>query len=717
MMQHAVSRSDRVRRGFHTFALTLVGMLFALINVWLLLLSGFSTSYISSGNSEKTFFVRDHILLNVLAAGILLLVLFVLRRKESAVRKQLSRFSFFRSLTFVKAKRILLAVTFLFGMFWVLSTQIVPGADQAAVLNAAAGLHTKSYALFAPGEYISRFPHQIGMVTVLYALGFLFGDSNYLAFQVLNVCGIVLIYKALSELAGLFGLSRRGQLMVLVTCLFFFPLTLYASFLYGTVLGLVCSLLAIQQELMYFRDFRRRRILAESVGIALAIFFKSNYLIFFIGMLLLALLECIRQKKGRILVLVLMMAVCYVGQSVVPRTLIQLKTGYDMGNGMSSLAYIAMGLQENNQRASGWYNKYNDNSFNSAGFDPDKQAAVCMDDIIQSLRNFANGKRDAVRFFSEKTASQWNNPTFQCLWISQVRPSAISRSAWLRCVLSAPGSTAAAGYLNLLQFIILFGSLLSLFLSSPAWRRESFILKVIVVGGFVFHLFWEAKAQYTLPYFVLLIPLAVGGYSGLLDRICSPSADSHGVSSGLSARKTTVCIAGILAAALLSFVVPPLRTMLQPTGDTEAFQQYVQMHTADTSIPDGEYVIQPYEDSDTCLSDILSGRESNDITLSADQKPVLLSSYMNVYRIRFSQSQRFLEFPILYNGAKSGAVQSRERDNTDIQEWRLLSAGEENCAFLMIGENCALTYDTASRTVQITQFTGADNQKWRFTIP
>lgn len=717
MMQHSAAPSDRFLRGIHAFSAALVGVLFALINVWLLLLSGFSTSYISSGSSEKTFFVRDHILLNLIAAALLILVFLLLRRKNTAIRNSLSRFSFFRTMTFSRAKRILLAAAFLFGMFWVLSTQIIPGADQAAVLNAAAGLHTKSHALFAPGEYISRFPHQIGMVTVLYALGFLFGDSNYLAFQVLNVCGIVLIYKTLSEFAGLFGLSKRGQLMVLATFLFFFPLTLYASFLYGTVLGLACSLIAIQQELLYFRDFRRRRVVFSAAGIAFAIFFKNNYLIFFIGMLLLALLECIRQKKLCILSLILVMALFYVGQSIVPRTLIQLKTGYSMNNGMSSLSYIAMGLQENHQRANGWYNKYNDNSFDSAGFDPEKQSEVCKEDIIHSLQNFLNGKRDAVQFFSEKTASQWNNPTFQCLWISQVRPSAISRSAWLRWAFSTPGSTAIAGYLNLLQFIILFGSLLSLLLSDAVWRRESFILKVIVVGGFAFHMFWEAKAQYTLPYFVLLVPFAVSGYSNLLKRIPASSSHSDAAMLSLPRRKIAVCTAAVALLAVLSFVVPPLRTVLQPTADTESFAQYVQTHTADTAIADGEYVIQPYTDSDYSLSDILSVRDSNDITLSKDKQSVLISCYMNVYRLRFSQSQRFLEFPLLYNGAKSGAVQSRDRENTDIQEWRFLSAGEKNCVYILIGEDCALTHDIDSRTVQITQYTGADNQKWRFTTP
>ena len=38
---------------------------------------------------------------------------------------------------------------------------------------------------------------------------------------------------------------------------------------------------------------------------------------------------------------------------------------------------------------------------------------------------------------------------------------------------------------------------------------------MILVGGFLFHLVWEAKGQYTLPYMVLVIPLAVEGWRTL----------------------------------------------------------------------------------------------------------------------------------------------------------------------------------------------------------
>lgn len=40
------------------------------------------------------------------------------------------------------------------------------------------------------------------------------------------------------------------------------------------------------------------------------------------------------------------------------------------------------------------------------------------------------------------------------------------------------------------------------------------LLPMIFIGGFIFHLFWEAKGQYTITYFVLLIPLLCKGTYG-----------------------------------------------------------------------------------------------------------------------------------------------------------------------------------------------------------
>ena len=38
------------------------------------------------------------------------------------------------------------------------------------------------------------------------------------------------------------------------------------------------------------------------------------------------------------------------------------------------------------------------------------------------------------------------------------------------------------------------------------------LFPVIILGGCAFHMLWEMKSSYILPYFLLMIPLAMIGY-------------------------------------------------------------------------------------------------------------------------------------------------------------------------------------------------------------
>ena len=40
---------------------------------------------------------------------------------------------------------------------------------------------------------------------------------------------------------------------------------------------------------------------------------------------------------------------------------------------------------------------------------------------------------------------------------------------------------------------------------------EKLSLILMVIGGFTFHLLWETKAYYVLPYYLLLVPYAANG--------------------------------------------------------------------------------------------------------------------------------------------------------------------------------------------------------------
>ena len=202
-----------------------------------------------------------------------------------------------------------------------------------------------------------------------------------------------------------------------------------------------------------------------------------------------------------------------------------------------------MGLQDSS-RAPGWYNKYNADSYKEAGYDSKKQAEAAKEQIARSLQQYADDPAAAMEFFEQKTASQWNNPTFQGFWNVQVRDSAIEQGAFTKWLLSEQGANTMAGYLNYVQFFILLGvvlwcvSALSPTLARTANKRgprtpatprhagnvremsgeelRAIVLPLVFLGGFICHLFWEAKCQYTIPYFELLLPLAVIGYARFL---------------------------------------------------------------------------------------------------------------------------------------------------------------------------------------------------------
>ena len=146
-------------------------------------------------------------------------------------------------------------------------------------------------------------------------------------------------------------------------------------------------------------------------------------------------------------------------------------------------------------------------------YDSKKEAQAAKADIKGYINNYKSDPNAFTAFLSKKIASQWNNPGFQCFWITNVRNSSITQSGFITDILSLKGGIPFMNYLNILQSIILFGSMLYavyalFFNSAPA----STVLPLTFIGGFIFHIFWEGKCQYTLPYFVLLLPLSIIGF-------------------------------------------------------------------------------------------------------------------------------------------------------------------------------------------------------------
>ena len=186
------------------------------------------------------------------------------------------------------------------------------------------------------------------------------------------------------------------------------------------------------------------------------------------------------------------------------------------------LSWVVMGMQEA-PLGPGGYNGYISNVFTENHYDQELTAQASMEELQKILTGMLKdpvGK--GIPFLARKTAFQWNDPTFICLDRTRGRKSETQVPEWLISSIYGRGSVRLSIALNYMQTCILLGMLLYLLLR---WRKGNLyelMGAVVFLGGYLFHLFWESSASYTIPYFVLLIPYAVCGMAewvSFLERI------------------------------------------------------------------------------------------------------------------------------------------------------------------------------------------------------
>ena len=545
------------------------GLLFVVALV-LLLLSGSATTFLIWDWTEKVFLTYDAAWRNVLYLALFAAALFFLGRvsKVEAFIKRVNDEPDF----YAKWQVGLLGAGTLMAILWVYGNQIIPEQDQLYVMQAADHLNMGNYEDFQPGGYLSMYPNQTGLLLLELLLTKLFGGMNYVVFEAMNGEAYIATLLLLPALAGKLGATPFEKLLTLLAGLFTLPLLFYTSFQYGNLLGLALALGAMYFELNYIRQHKVWDLVLTVLLIVIASAVKNNYLIFLVAIVLHALAEALRKKQVRGALLAVLVVAVYALQSWGTTAALEHKTGGDLGNGVSTMAFVAMGLQVNPVKCDGWYNEFNKESYIVSGYDAEKQGELAKQSISDSV-SYLKTPSNAGRFFLRKNASQWADPLFQSLWTSQVRQTQNERPGWLNRVLSPKGSTALGQFLDVLQFWAYAGALFYLIFGR---KREGFfeslLLQITVLGGFIFHCVWEAKGQYTISYFVLLLPLAVLGFDALLSWIADKVRKKDFGKEG----KGDYAKAAVLAAVLLFTVLLPLTHGFDCLSEgSAAFAQYL----------------------------------------------------------------------------------------------------------------------------------------------
>lgn len=412
-------------------------------------------------------------------------------------------------------------VYFTIGTLLILFTQFHPVSDSAKILEIAEQFEIGNYTEFRMNEgYLWRYPDQLGIIFFYYIITLMFGNYNYLAIQFINLFAATIMGIISQKVSNmLWGENWFRAIGVEALYFVFSPLLFYVTYVYGTILGVCFSMLAIYMEIKFLKKRKLLNSLYSAIFIGLAVVFKTNSMIMFVAMFIFLVYDLIMEKekkKTAIGIVILLSVQIFFTQGI--QMFISNKSGMEISKGMPKLAWVAMGLQEN-RLAPGTWNGYSVSLYEEANYNYEKANDLALESIKNSVKGMWEDKSQAVLFFGKKMAFQWNDPFWGMNEMIRGRRSDIHIASFVDKIINGKINYFMWFYLNFLQTIILMGGMFYILLCRTKEPRENSIMFVSFLGGFIFHIFWEAKREYVLPYFLMIFPYSVQGYFLVIEKL------------------------------------------------------------------------------------------------------------------------------------------------------------------------------------------------------
>lgn len=436
-----------------------------------------------------------------LASAVIFLLLFYLAGRlvlRGSVQEQEKR-----------VQRLVIGVMALVGVVlavWVSAAHVTPYADQMQVYLTA--LEFKGGDYHDMLEYMYMFPQQ-------YSLAFLYEGllsfwQSYRLLQYLNILFVLMILFFSVRIADELFHNQRVNLYCLMGQFLFLPLYFYVTFVYGELCSIAMGLAGMWAVIRWCETARTRYACLAVGCMTVAVLARKNTMVVLLAVLLTLLIYALKNRRWQAVLLAALVTAVPLGSTELVKYSYELRSGYEIGEGMPAVLWIAMGMQEN-WNGAGVYNGYNNSVYGTvAGRDSKLAAEHGMQYIRERAREFADNPSLAWEFYRFKLLEQWNEQTFTSMLMTShfdKDPEGLVRDIYygkLQSVLMR--------YMNRYTFVLY----LSVFFCALAalFRRYGILhamLMIGVIGGVLFSLLWEAKGRYVFPYVILLFPyMAVG---------------------------------------------------------------------------------------------------------------------------------------------------------------------------------------------------------------
>lgn len=495
-----------------------VVQILSLLLLILCTISGFCVNYYADDmDSQIRVAHQGNSFLHLFMAAIIFLLLFLG-----------SRFVFSKTtmqkLSWVFSISLLLGISFLLIVFG----RTAPAADAYSVYAIGESFASGDYGAIHPTDsYLSYYPQQIGLAgfyDIFFRVLHLFHISTapYHFVKICNVLFAIMILFFLCKISELLFEDARCSACCMLLTAVNLPLIFYTSFVYSELpsfaflsAGIYCLLHWQKKSAGTWDVYKIGSLFLFMISVLL----RKNSLVIIIAVLLVVLLESLFHKKmGGLLYCLALMILCL---SVLPtvQKIYESKADNTLKRGVPATTYFAMGMQEAS-RGCGWYNGFNFNTYQNTGMDTEQTKAIAQEAIKERLGIFQTTPGYAIEFYKNKFLTQWTDGSFFCR--EATKEDFGGRSEWVKRIYDGDLSPLFMHYCNSYQLLLYVGALLGVLFSIlknalPGKKENSlpyYLCLIGVLGGFFFHMIWEANSRYILLYSFLLIPYCARGLTG-----------------------------------------------------------------------------------------------------------------------------------------------------------------------------------------------------------
>lgn len=546
------------------FSLSFVQILTLLLTGILFLSGLLVTTFAIDMNTQDVLLKWDNPLLTITGSLLLCLLFwgisFLVAKKGRTAHRILRLF--------------VLAWCLLLCMILILFSKSAPSGDAYSVYSIAENLALNNTSVIHPTDsYISYYPQQIGLVAFWEIIMRVW---NLLPVDLHAYHFIKIIYAFLACIIILFQeqtvhtlwKDEKADCLYLILAGANCPLIMYTSFVYGEIPSFAAISAGIYFLTRLLCDFpaaaacNKESLLKNSLQnekksttlpkvlfslgsiffLTLSVMLRKNSLIYVIAAVLVMALWGIYHRRYCLLLLTAFCILCTTTVLPLTEKYYELRSGNSISSGVTAMSYFAMGMQEA-PRANGWYNNFNFDTYQRSGMNAEIANEISMDAIRERLTYFQANPGYTAEFYLEKYLSQWADGSYACRQASLATFG--GRSDFFISLYEGDYSHYVIAYCNLYQNILYLG-VFAYCLSSVITHRKkeltancqsnvtthtnqnlahahslpAYLGLIAVLGGFMFHMLWEANSRYIFLYGLSLLPYAAKGLS-LLGNILS----------------------------------------------------------------------------------------------------------------------------------------------------------------------------------------------------